>query len=304
MGWPIAPMKASSGRFPSGDAWVFEPKWDGHRALVRISNGRIDAVSSTGQPRMERWPWMVELLDAIAADVDDIVLDGEAIAAGEDGKHSFQSVGRVDRNHSFVAFDILELNGRDLTRIPQWERRDVLTVSVKPTSAMMVTPVTNDGEALMTATKSIGFEGVIAKRKDSIYLPGKRTPNWIKIKHRTEQEFVIGGYLVGDGSRSTSFGSLLLGVHDGDELRFAGAVGTGFSDVALQQLRDRLQSRNSIACPFTPVPKIVTGKARWVVPDLVVQVAFTEWTEDAHLRHPVYLGLREDKKAADVVREC
>lgn len=303
MGWPIAPMKASTGKLPSGEAWVFEPKWDGHRALVRISKGRIDAVSSTGQPRMDRWPWMVELNDAIAPDVDDIVLDGEAIASGDDGKHSFQSLGRADRNHSFVAFDILELNGRDLTRIPQWERRDLLTVSVIPTAVMMITPVTDDGDALMTATKSIGFEGVIAKRKDSIYLPGKRTPNWIKIKHRCEQEFVVGGYLVGEGSRSTSFGSLLLGVHDGGELRFAGAVGTGFNDVTLRQFRELLQSRNSIACPFDSVPKLVKGKPRWVIPDLVVQVAFAEWTEDQHLRHPVFIGLRTDKAAADVVRE-
>ena len=246
---------------------------------------------------------MMELLDAIAPDIDEIVLDGEAIAAGEDGKHSFQSLGRADRSHSFVAFDILELNGRDLVRLPQWERRNLLTVSVRPTSTMMVTPVTDDGDALMTATKSIGFEGVIAKRKDSIYLPGKRTSSWIKIKHRSEQEFVVGGYIVGDGSRSSSFGSLLLGVHDGHDLRFAGAVGTGFNDSTLRQLRDLLQSRNSIACPFEPIPKIVKGKPRWVNPDLVVQVAFAEWTEDNHLRHPVYLGLRDDKSAADVGRE-
>lgn len=296
-------MKATTGKLPRGDVWVFEPKWDGHRALVKIRNGTIDAISSTGQPRMDRWPWLVELLSAIAPDVHEIVLDGEAIAAGDDGKHSFQSLGRHDRNHSFVAFDILELNGRDLTRVPQWERRDLLTVSVTPTAAMMVTPVTDDGDALMTATKSIGFEGVIAKRKDSVYLPGKRTPNWIKIKHRSEQEFVVGGYLVGDGNRSSSFGSLLLGVHEGGQLRFAGAVGTGFNDATLRQIRDQLQLRNSITCPFTPVPKILKGKPRWVIPELVVQVAFAEWTDDQHLRHPVYLGLRDDKPAGEVVRE-
>ena len=296
-------MKATTGNLPRGDGWVFEPKWDGHRALVRIHQGVVDAVSSTGQARMERWPWIAELRSGIGPDVHDVVLDGEAIAAGDDGKHSFQALGRPDRNHSFVAFDILQLNGRDLTRLPQCERRDLLTATVTPTNRLMITPVTDDGDALMTATKATGFEGVIAKRADSTYLPGKRSPNWIKIKHRNEQEFVVGGYLVGEGSRSTSFGSLLLGVYERDALRFAGAVGTGFNDATLRQLRDLLQARNSITCPFEPVPKLVKGKPRWVTPDLVAQVGFTEWTDDQHLRHPVFLGLRDDKVAGDVVRE-
>jgi bifunctional non-homologous end joining protein LigD len=303
MPWPIAPMKATTGTLPRGAGWVFEPKWDGHRALVRIHRGVVDAVSSTGQPRMERWTWLADVATAISCDVDDIVLDGEAIASDDGGKHSFQALGRPDRSHAFVAFDILQLNGRDLTRLPQSERRTLLTATVTPADRLMVTPETDDGEALMTATKATGFEGVIAKRSDSAYLPGKRSPNWIKIKHRNEQEFVIGGYLVGEGSRSTSFGSLLLGVHERDALRFAGAVGTGFNDATLRQLRDLLQDRNSITCPFDPVPKLPRARARWVTPDLVAQVGFTEWTDDQHLRHPVYLGLREDKNAAEVVRE-
>ncbi len=306
--WPIAPMKATAGRLPTGPSWVFEPKWDGHRALVRVTTdgvgGRVvDAVSSTGQPRMQRWPWLAEVVDVIDADAGVVVLDGEAIAAGDDGKHTFQSLGRADRNHMFVAFDILQLDGRDLTALPWSERRRLLETVVSPSGRVLITPVTNDGDALMTATKATGFEGIIAKRIDSIYLPGKRTTNWIKVKHRFEQEFVIGGYLQGDGARSTSFGSLLLGVYDGGVLRFAGAVGTGFTDAALVQIRGLLQQRNSIACPFEPVPKMVRGTARWVTPDLVAQVTFAEWTEDGHLRHPVYLGLRDDKFASDVVRE-
>lgn len=303
MVWPIAPMKATSGALPRGEGWVFEPKWDGHRVLVQIRDGVVDAVSSTGQARVERWPWLAELGNAIAPGVDDVVLDGEAIAAADGGKHSFQSLGRADRHHSFVAFDILRLGGRDLTTLPQSQRRDLLVANTVPSDRLMITPATDDGEALMTATASIGFEGVIAKRRDSIYLPGKRTTNWIKIKHRLEQEFVVGGYLVGEGNRSSSFGSLLLGVHRDGDLHFAGAVGTGFNDATLRQLRGLLQERNAITCPFVSVPKLVRGKPRWVTPDLVAQVAFAEWTDDEHLRHPVYLGLRDDKPAQDVVRE-
>jgi bifunctional non-homologous end joining protein LigD len=296
-------MKATSGRLPRGPNWVFEPKWDGHRAIVRVLNGAVDAVSSTGQPRMDRWPWLSEIADAIDDGIDEVVLDGEAIAAGDDGKHSFQSLGRADRNHMFVVFDMLAIDGTDLAQEPWSERRRLLESAVHPSDRILITPTTDDGDALITATRATGFEGVIAKRTDSTYLPGRRSTNWIKIKHRFEQEFVVGGYLVGDGSRSTSFGSLLLGVHEGVELRFAGAVGSGFTDSTLRELRALLQDRNSVTCPFEPIPKLVRGKARWVTPDLVVQISFAEWTNDAHLRHPVYLGLREDKAAADVVRE-
>lgn len=303
MVWPIAPMKATSGRLPRGANWVYEPKWDGHRAIVRVRNGIVDAVSSTGQPRMDRWPWLADIAEAIETGFGEVILDGEAIAAGDDGKHSFQSLGRADRNHMFVVFDILGIDGADLTRQPWSERRRLLESTVHAADRLLITPTTDDGEALMTATRATGFEGVIAKRTDSTYLPGRRSTNWIKIKHRFEQEFVVGGYLVGEGSRSTSFGSLLLGVHEGVTLRFAGAVGSGFTDSTLREVRALLHDRSSVVCPFDPIPKLVRGKARWVTPDLVAQISFAEWTDDAHLRHPVYLGLRDDKAAEDVIRE-
>lgn len=297
-------MKATTGSLPRGAVWVFEPKWDGHRVLVRIHNGVVDAVSSSGQPRMQRWPWLAEVAAALHNLGDgEVVLDGEAIAAGDDGKHSFQSLGRPDRNHMFVVFDIVCLNGRDISGLAQSERRDLLEAHVKSVGRVLVTPTTDDGDALLTATRATGFEGIIAKRADSVYLPGRRSTNWIKIKHRAQQEFVIGGYLLGEGGRSTSFGSLLVGVYDGQALRFAGAVGTGFNDATLRELRTQLQERISVSCPFDPEPKLGRGRARWVTPDLVAEVTFAEWTDDAHLRHPVFLGLRDDRPPTKVVRE-
>ncbi len=308
MSWPIAPMKATTGRLPHGPNWTFEPKWDGHRAIVRVRRGpdgshSVDAVSSSGQPRAERWPWLAEIADSVDVDVGEVVLDGEVIAHGDDGKHSFQAVGRADRDHTFVVFDILAIDGADLAKQPWHERRRLLESSVTPSNRILITPTTDDGDALMTATQATGFEGVIAKRIDSTYLAGRRSPTWIKVKHRREQEFVIGGYLIGEGARSSSFGSLLLGVHEHGALRFVGAVGTGFTDSTLRELRLLLQARNSVTCPFEPTPKLVKGKARWVTADLVVQVGFGEWTDELHLRHPVFLGLRDDKAARDVVRE-
>lgn len=299
--WPIAPMKATTGRLPSGGLWVFEPKWDGHRVLVRVRRGSVDAVSSTGQPRLDRWPWLAEIAPSIGS--ASAILDGEVIAAGDDGKHSFQSVGRVDRAHTFVVFDILSLDDEALVGHPWNERRKRLEATLRPTSRAMITPVTDDGEALIDATRATGFEGVIAKRVDSIYRPGDRSRNWVKVKHRDEQEFVIGGYMTGEGSRSNSFGSLLLGVYEQGELRFAGAVGSGFTDSTLAELRRLLHPRATGVSPFQPVPKLVRGRARWVTPDLVAQVSFAEWTVDGHLRHPVFQGLRDDKAPADVVRE-
>jgi len=299
--WPIAPMKATSGKLPRGDAWMYEPKWDGHRVIVRKRGEQIEAISSNGIDRTARWPWLGDAVrTAIAADV---ILDGEIIALDDDGRHSFQLVGRPDRPHAFVVFDMLAIDGKDLSSMPWQERRALLDERVTPTPPLSITPVTDDADALMEATMANGFEGIIAKRTDSTYLPGRRTPSWIKVKHRREQEVVIGGYLLGEGNRSTSFGSLLVGVYERKKLRFAGAVGTGFNEATLRMLQARFAELHTDACPFDPEPKLPRGKARWLRPELVAQVTFGEWTEAGSLRHPVYLGLRDDKPPTKVIRE-
>ncbi len=144
---------------------------------------------------------------------------------------------------------------------------------------------------------------MIAKRCNSIYQPGSRLPSWVKVKHRCEQEVVIGGYQIGHGNRSSSFGSLLVGVCEGASLRFAGGVSTGFTDQSLHEIRSRLAALATSSCPFDPELKLPRSQAMWVRPELVAQVAFMEWTEVGRLRHPVFHGLRDDKPANVVVRE-
>lgn len=301
MPWPLAPMKATSGRLPRGAEWRYEPKWDGHRIIVRTRGDRFDAISSSGQDRTERWPWLANSVRAACA--TDVILDGEVIALDENGHHSFQLVGRSDRPHSFVVFDILDIDGAALLARRWSERRELLETHVHPAPQLSITPFTDDADAMMVATKQNAFEGVVAKRLDSIYLAGRRTTSWVKVKHRFEQEFVIGGYLNGEGSRSTSFGSILVGYHEHGALRFAGAVGSGFTEIALRALQRRFADLATDECPFDPAPALARGRAVWVRPEVVAQVTFGEWTEAGHLRHPVFLGIRDDKRAADVVRE-
>ncbi|CAN5543087.1 hypothetical protein BH24ACT5_BH24ACT5_29600 [soil metagenome] len=297
-------MKAVNGRLPGGDDWVFEPKWDGHRAMVRVEGGRVAMASSTGKDRTGSWPWLIAPMAAAVGDHDAIV-DGEVIALDESGRHSFQLVGRPDRPHSFVAFDLLALDRRSLTGRPWSERRELLGASLAATAPVSITPIDDDAETLMAVTRAHGFEGVVAKRRSSTYQPGRRSPSWIKVKHRHGQEFVVGGYKTGEGTRAGTFGSLLLGVYDDGRLQFVGAAGTGFDERLLTRITPMLRSREIPDCPFNTVPKLPGGRnrLRWVRPELVAQVSFAEWTEGGGIRHPVFLGLRDDKPAAGVVRE-
>lgn len=305
MSWPIAPMKATAGQLPRGEQWVYEPKWDGHRAMVRVINdGRVDVVSSSGAPRLAQWPWFADIVDSLdVSGTGAWILDGEVVAIGDNGRHSFQLVGRPDRPHAFVVFDLLSACGVDLRQAPWHERRGQLESSLRSTAQIFVTPVSDDADALMAATLANGFEGVVAKRRVSSYQVGRRSTAWIKVKHRLGQEFVVGGYLVGNGSRSDTFGSLLVGVYQGSELHFAGAIGSGFTERALVDMRARLAFLAADDCPFATEPELPRKSCRWVRPELVVQAEFAEWTENGHLRHPVFLGLRSDVAAHAVVRE-
>jgi bifunctional non-homologous end joining protein LigD len=190
--WPIAPMKAASGTMPHGDVWRFEPKWDGHRAIVRVRGDRVDIVSSSGSARTEQWSWIVA---ARAAFLDrDAVYDGEVIAYDERGSHSFGLVGRSDRPHALVVFDLLAAGGSELMSRPWEHRRARLEASLVPDAAIQLTPVASDGAVLWDVTRNAGFEGVVAKRVDSLYLPGRRTTSWRKVKHRLVREFVVAGW--------------------------------------------------------------------------------------------------------------
>lgn len=307
-------MKAVAGDLPSGRGWAFEPKWDGHRTLVRIRAGAVDTVSSSGLDRSRHWPWMAAIRDhvAIPAGDRDVVLDGEVIAMDETGRHSFGHIGDPTRAHAFVVFDLLALGGDWLLDRPWSERRTALERTVTPGGAFLVTPTTDDGVLLWEVVRAQGFEGVIAKRTDSRYLPGGRSTSWRKTKIRHVQEFVVGGWLPGEGRRAGSIGSLLLGVHEQDQgrthesLTFVGAVGSGFDDATLDRVHRRLRGLATPGSPFSgPLTGLTASAARgatFVEPVLVAQVEFGEWTPTGHLRHPVFLGLRDDVDPARVTR--
>jgi bifunctional non-homologous end joining protein LigD len=304
------PMKAKlTDRAFDDPGWVFERKLDGIRATVRRTAKGVTLTSRTGRA-MTGYPELTEALGAEAA--GDFVADGE-IVAFEGSRTSFEKLqGRMGVSDPRLArltgipvfiylFDLLSLAGRDLTGLPLRKRKALLRESLAFHGPVRYTPHRNEhGEALFADACRKGWEGLIAKRAESTYVH-KRSGDWLKIKCSFEQELVIGGYTPPKGSRQR-FGALLVGYHEDGELRFAGKVGTGFDQNTLDDLGDRLEALRIDASPFdtgTGLPR----EGIWVRPELVGEFGFSEWTRDGKLRHPRYLGLRDDKPAAEVVRE-
>jgi len=286
----------------------------------------VVAWSANGTDATARFPELQALGDALV-DHPRVVLDGEVIAPDPaTGRPDFgrlqprmqaasaDSAARLAAEVpvTYVLFDVLELDGRPLTGLTYDERRSILEQTVPSGAAWFVAATETDGRALLEAVDAQGLEGVVAKRRDSRYEPGRRSPAWVKVKVRHHQELVVAGWLPGTGARAATFGSLLIGYHDppavddDDEagpLRYAGRVGTGFRQPDLVDLRHRLELLATDECPFEPPPpREVTRRARWVAPVIVVEVAHAEWTADGVLRHPSYLGERRDKAPAHVGR--
>ena len=302
---------------PSGDAWAAEFKWDGVRALVYVEGGRPRAMSRND---LEVTPAYPELRDLAAAmGQTQAVLDGELVTFDDDGRPSFgrlqqrmhlrrpNDVKRLVRDVpvTFLVFDLLHLDGRDLTRTPYAERRRLLDELGLNGPSWQTTPwFPGAVAAVHEASKAQGLEGVVAKKLDSPYLPGRRSDCWVKIKNIRRQEVVVGGWKPGEGGRAGSIGSLLVGVQTDRGLTFAGHVGTGFTQRMLADLKDLLTPLARDSSPFdTVVPREHARTAHWVEPALVCEVEFTEWTRDDRLRHPSYKGLRPDRSPADVLRE-
>jgi bifunctional non-homologous end joining protein LigD len=299
--WPIAPMKAVAGELPTSTAWMFEPKWDGHRALVRVHRGETDVVSSSGKPRAASWPWIADLRECLGPGGDDVVLDGEVVAMDETGRHRFEYVGDTGRPHALILFDILRLGGESLLARPWSVRREILQSTVTPAGSFSITPVHADGALLWGVVVAAGYEGVVAKRIDSSYAPGRRAPTWRKTKARQVQEFVVGGWLPGSGRRDGTLGSLLLGVHEPDgSLRFVGAVGSGFDDRALDVVRARLFTATSPACPFEPPPPrlVATRAASCVTPCTSASATTSIPMRSPHGREPDVCGNAERGRSA------
>jgi bifunctional non-homologous end joining protein LigD len=283
------------------------------RILAGVHDGRVELRSGSGADVTAGFPELDAVVEAVGG--RDVVLDGEVVALDDLGRPSFSRLqGRMhlgDRRAalerarevpvSYAVFDLLALDGAALVDEPWWRRRELLEQVVGPGGAVLVPATFDDGAALLAAAEQQGLEGVVSKQVDSTYRPGGRTPRWRKVKVRHEQEFVVAGWLGGTGAREGAIGSLVLGCHEGDQLRWVGNVGTGFTDAELRRLRSLLAGVEVDACPLTPRPAPPTGtRAHWVRPELVVQVAFGEWTSDRRLRHPSYLGQRDDKPATEV----
>ena len=315
----IEPMKARMAeRAPTGD-WLYEVKFDGFRALAFKEAGSVHLLSRTNHDLGGKFPDIAEALQSLRA--EEAVVDGEIVALDSAGRSSFQMLQAYELGQErpalcYYVFDLLALRGKSLRALPLEERRAKLQ-SILPAASDVVRfspSLGNDADSLLDKVRSLGMEGLIGKRASSIYEAGRRTGAWIKLKVVMEQEFVVGGYTEPTGSRE-HIGALLVGVHDGSKLVYAGKVGTGFNQAILRNLAARFKTLASATCPFADLPEKRAGHfgqgmtackmkgCHWLKPQLVCQIKFAEWTKDARLRQPVYLGLREDKKARKVVRE-
>ena len=291
---------------PAGPDWLFEVKFDGYRAIAYVESGATRLQSRNGNDLTERFA-------AVAAEVShavktpSAVVDGEVCRLDPNGRASFSELQRGTGPLVYYVFDLLEADGVPLVDLPLTERRSRLRQLLDGRNRTVLwSDDFPDGSALLRAADDQGLEGVIAKRAESRYLEGRRTRDWLKIKVQREQEFLIAGYTRGTGRRARSFGSLVLAVRENGALRYVGNVGTGFDDAEIQKLLKLLEPLHRAAAPFDEVPRLPRVKRsdiQWVEPRLVAEVRFGEWTHDGHLRHPAYLGLRDDKDPAEVVAE-
>jgi bifunctional non-homologous end joining protein LigD len=296
-------MKAVLSDEPFSDPnWIFERKLDGIRCIAHLDRSGLRLLSRTDREMSGQFP---ELAGALAAEpCSDFVVDGEVVALDSRGVTSFPRLQRRGKERVPVLlylFDMMRHEGTDLRDLPLRERKSRLRRALRFEDPIRFTVHRNEsGEQLFEEACRKGLEGVIAKRADSPYR-ATRSRDWLKLKCHAEQELVIGGFTTPQGSR-TDFGALLVGYFEGDLLRYAGKVGTGFGRSTLAELGAKLRDLETDDSPFAEVHPVPRG-TRWVKPELVAQIAFAEWTRDGRLRHPRYLGLRDDKPAREVVRE-
>ena len=312
----LVPMLARAGELPREEPqWSFEVKWDGVRAIAYIQPGRLRLESRNLNEITEAYPEVRGIL--LNASMRELVLDGEIVAFDERGRPSFERLQR--RMHVtapaavrrlaarvpvvYAIFDLLYLDGHNLTGLPYRERRRRLeSLELEGPAWRVPAAHPGAGSRLLEATRVQGLEGIVAKRLDSRYEPGRRTGAWLKIKNIRRQELVIGGWIPGEGKRANRIGALLMGYHEDGAFRFAGRVGTGFTERTLAELEQRLVPLRRETSPFTSAPKLPRN-AVFVEPCLVAEVEFREWTAERIMRAPSYKGLREDKAPRDVVLE-
>ncbi len=291
-------MKAAMGTLPpSDDGWAYEIKWDGYRTLVFVDGDEVRLQSTSGKDVTQRWPEFSGLAASVNAST--AILDAELVVFDDDGRPNFglvqQSGIGTDREAVLHVFDVLSVDGTDTIGLPYIDRRRLLDALVEPADNWLIPAHRiGDGAALLEATAAQQMEGVIAKRIDSLYRPGTRANDWVKVKNRTMVELTIGGYTEGAGNRAGTFGALLLGQRDGDDLVFAGGVGTGFTQATLESIAAELRSIETDDCPFTTLPPAKHRRgAHWVAPELTAVVEIAEFTNEGLVRHASFIGLRD-----------
>lgn len=301
----IVPMKAQLTDQPAFDdpEWVFEVKWDGYRAIAEIDKGDYRLYSRNGLTFDKAYP---KVFNALASIKKSAVIDGEIVVLDESGKPNFQKLQNYLNTDKFViqyyVFDILQLEGKSLTNLTLVERKEMLQ-KILPESTVIkyCDHVDGEGKMLFREMQKMGLEGMIAKRKKSKYLVGKRTTDWLKIKNIQTQEAIIVGFTDPKGSRK-AFGSLLLAVKNKGKLTYVGNVGTGFTDKSLKELHTKLKKiirkTSPLDIPIKQAPDIT-----WVNPVLVCNIKYSEITDDGSIRHPVFQGLRVDKTPSEVKLE-
>jgi bifunctional non-homologous end joining protein LigD len=292
--YPVAPMKAAIGNLPPDDEnWAYEIKWDGYRTLAFIDGDRVKLQSSNLLDVTAKYPELAGLPASVNA--SSAILDGELVVLDAEGRPSFELMQQHATQVAFYVFDVLSVDGRDTISLPYEQRREVVSGLVEPGQNWMVPAHRiGDGAALVEATVERGLEGVMAKRLGSVYVPGKRTPHWRKVKNRYPVEVVIGGYTPGTGNRTNTFGALLVGVEEDRGIRFAGGVGTGFNQRTLRDLLERLKGLRTSTCPFITVPpREYSRNAIWVRPELRAKIEITEFTNEGYVRHSSFIQLIE-----------
>jgi bifunctional non-homologous end joining protein LigD len=312
-------MLATLGTLPEGVNWVYEIKWDGVRALARIDKaGRSRTLTLTSRNDNDitgRYPELEEIASAIPTRALPVLLDGEVVAFDDQGKPNFgilqQRMHLADPRRiaalaeelpvRFAIFDLLVVGGETITQLPWEERRARLERLGIAAENASVPGVYDDGAGLLDEMLRRGMEGVLAKRRDGSYRAGKRASDWTKVKPKPRQEFVVGGWTEGNGNRTGTLGALLLGYFDDGKLKYVGNVGSGFDGADLDELDRMLAPLARKGNPFdSDVP---SANTHFVKPSLVAEIEYGELTAAGHLRHPVYLGLRDDKPARDVKLE-
>jgi bifunctional non-homologous end joining protein LigD len=310
----VTPMAAQVvDSLPDGEEWLYEVKFDGYRALIIKNGDRIEVRSRNDKDLSAAYPGLVAAARKLHA--QRATVDGEVVAVDGNGRPSFQALQHRTAHTGhvivFYAFDLLHLDGRDLTGEPLEARRQPLPAVLDGSGILMSIDLPGDLERVISAVQALGLEGVVAKRRSSRYTPGERGKGWLKLKLDKQQELVVGGYRPGPGGVD----SLLVGYYDGRQLRFAGKVRAGFTPRLRREVADELKAFHTDRCPFVDLPHSRTSRwgggvtaeqmaeMQWVRPAVVAQIRFVEWTAESHLRHAAFLGLRTDKRASTVRRE-